>query len=404
MSNISPREKGLLIILIMGVIIFITYMFVYKPIIEKVADLKNRVSELDNKVKEAENKEVYIKEFNAKKQELELKEIEFAKKFPEDFSLIDGIVLMRRLNSLQPEIRFISLDFDKKPENSENQNIDNQSNSSNSSNSNVKRLDLTFTAKYSSVRKLLENIVDKIEPKVVVTGINIVGKENILNNQNDSKSDNKNVNPDLQVTLNLEVITYKPAAKLNEKLKVNEYKSQGEKGKENIFMPFKGMGKTPFVVEDYKNLIKNPKIENGVVDPGEDFYVGLRPVKMDGPAVELGRTGASTEAIFDDDGGITNIRFEFIKKDKKYYFRYSTDKMKYPIDGSFKEFKPRYGQKIILGIFGKQITETNDNIGANVYITNKTDIPVVVTVRGDRPNNSCIKVNKVYGEIIEYRN
>lgn len=115
-----------------------------------------------------------------------------------------------------------------------------------------------------------------------------------------------------------------------------------------------------------------------------DFYVSLKPESSDLPTVLVGKTEDKnrTTYVYADSNTLENIEFQFKKEIDKYYYKYSTKNSKFPSDGSWHDFTP-VGSSINVKIYSSQRNSKADSAGANINIVNTSGLKVRFEIEDD---------------------
>lgn len=121
-------------------------------------------------------------------------------------------------------------------------------------------------------------------------------------------------------------------------------------------------------------------------DQNYDFVMSVRPVNSDLPTVMLGRSKdySKQSYVTADNPGITNVEMYLIQKDGKYYYRYKAGKFTFPPDANSdgEQFSIK-GNNISIMIYSNKRVDKSDVSGVNLKIYNKTDKTVNITIDGD---------------------
>jgi len=151
----------------------------------------------------------------------------------------------------------------------------------------------------------------------------------------------------------------------------------------------------------WKDLIKFGKINPFQSDGGTyissnesseedkfDFYVSLKPETSDLPTVIVGNAEDKnrTTYVYADSNVIENIEFQFKKENSKYYYKYSTKDEKFPSDGTWLDFTP-VGSDIKIKIYSSQRNSKTDSAGANIAVTNTSGLKIRFEIEDDDKTN-----------------
>jgi type IV pilus assembly protein PilO len=125
-----------------------------------------------------------------------------------------------------------------------------------------------------------------------------------------------------------------------------------------------------------------------------DFVMSVRSISSDLPTIMLGRANDSARDtyVYGDSNSVENVEIYLTKKDDKYYYKYKASKGTYPMQfsGEGIDFKPGSGS-IGLKIYSNRRTADSDKAGANIKIVNNTDKVVNVSIEND--DNTAPRVN-----------
>lgn len=121
-------------------------------------------------------------------------------------------------------------------------------------------------------------------------------------------------------------------------------------------------------------------------DQNYDFVMSVRPVNSDLPTVMLGRSKdySKQSYVTADNPGITNVEMYLTQKDGKYYYKYKAGKFTFPPDANSdgEQFSIK-GNNISIMIYSNKRVDKSDVSGVNLKIYNKTDKTVNVIIDGD---------------------
>lgn len=167
---------------------------------------------------------------------------------------------------------------------------------------------------------------------------------------------------------------------------------EGPYGRENPFAEYDGYG-------------SDMPIANQQISPNgqkNDFLINLYPVIADPPTVVISRDGDKTgkTAVFADNNEFENVEIEFIQKDNRYYYHYTTQRQSYPADyGEMVEFKPA-GDSIRMLVVSYPRSSDDDKSGAAVSVLNKTNLKTAVSVINDDQEFPRFKAVKLFGDVV----
>lgn len=169
-------------------------------------------------------------------------------------------------------------------------------------------------------------------------------------------------------------------------------------GKEN---PFDGAVEANVISSIIEDIGKNIKKQS------YDFVMSVRPVASDLPTIMLGRANDNSKRtyVYADSPKIDNVEIYFTKKDNKYYYKYKTSRDKYPMeyDKVGEEFVLT-GDNINFKIYSERRIGETDLSGANVKIYNNTDKTVNIVVDTDDTNKPRVVITGQGGSVQVTRN
>lgn len=128
-----------------------------------------------------------------------------------------------------------------------------------------------------------------------------------------------------------------------------------------------------------------------------DFVLSSKPMSSDFPSVIMGKAKDSTRTtyVYADSNKPEDVELILTKEGNKYYYKYKTSKGTYPKDfnGNGVEFIPELGTSINVDVFSESRTDSDDEAGVKLKITNNTDMLVNVNISGDDSTNPRIIVD-----------
>lgn len=164
----------------------------------------------------------------------------------------------------------------------------------------------------------------------------------------------------------------------------------GQYGKENPFDPFEGYVANKQPLDSYKLIsIKN------------DFFITVNPLSADVPTVMIGKQGSNSAGSYAtaDNAGVENVEIQLTEKDGKYYFRYKTQGESYPSDyKQLAEFNP-YGDSINIGIISAPRNSAGDRSGISLTVLNTTKLRANVFVSFDDKSSPRVNIAKTTGDV-----
>lgn len=166
---------------------------------------------------------------------------------------------------------------------------------------------------------------------------------------------------------------------------------QNQYGKDNIFDGSMNIS-PPQTVEEVNNAGK----------PKYDFVMSVKPQNSDFPAIMLGKANDKDRQtyVYADSNKVENIEIVLEKDKDKYYYKYKTSKDSYPIKFNNEkiEFDPN-STEVHLNILSSKRISGEDNLGANVKLINKTDKKIIVVVEGEDTSSPRVKIEGEGGNI-----
>lgn len=401
--KISKREKILLGILVVWLILFGYFKYVYagqKSKLEKLRTeritLQAKLDTVNAQINSIKNKESDVKVLNSKIQDkskllyptiaqekiiIELDSLMSKSKLKGTIGFSDIAVQAVEVkkpeekknaqSSLQPLADQYNSTFNK---NSNNVNVaENKNNGTatapktDASGSTVEQMkvNLTFSGSYSNVIDFIKNI-ETNSKKIIIANINL---------SQVSKTD---------VSGSCELNFYAVPKVSNEDEEYMKWNYSNNYGKAN---PFDGGNSVSI----------NTTIEQANAPKKEvyDFVLSARSINSDLPTIMLGKADDSSKStyVYADSNGKEPIEIYFIQKDNKYYYKYKTSRGSYPMqyNGDGIEFKPK-NNVIALKVFSDKRINADDKASADVKIINKTDKLVTAIVSDDDSSNPRVNI------------
>ena len=133
-----------------------------------------------------------------------------------------------------------------------------------------------------------------------------------------------------------------------------------------------------------------------------DFFMTLKPIVSDVPTVMIGKKGdaSSKTYLYADNAYNEDVEIELTQSGSNYYYRYKTRTGSYPAKSSKPELFTPIGNQIVLEIMSSKRQSTDDNSGANIKITNSTDLTVQANVLFDDKKDHRAKFVKGTGTVV----
>lgn len=391
----SKREKVLLYILLVIVILFGYYNYIYLKQSAKVLGLREERQKLETKlnmlnsqINSIQNRESDLKVLNTKIQDksmtlypviaqekiiVELDQLMTKSNVTGNLSFTEPAIqqiVESKQNSPKAEVSSLQSlvdQFDTITKDTSKANASSQAaaqskaminghNTAALSKAELMRVTLSFRGSYANTISFIQNIENHIK-KVAINKV-------ILSQ---SAKD--------EVTGSFELEFYAVPKLSNEDEEYMKWSYSNSYGKSN---PFDGGSAVSFssTIEDSSIVKKDPY----------DFVMSVRSISSDLPTIMLGRANDSARNtyVYADSNSNENVEIYLTKKDDKYFYKYKTSKGTYPMQftGEGLEFKPGSGS-IGLKVYSNRKTADSDKAGANIKIVNNTDKVVNVSVEND---------------------
>lgn len=404
--KISKREKILLIVLAVVLIVGIYYRFVFSSQKEKLNSLIQQKDECDKKLQNI-NKQIILKN----KTELDIKEIN--SKIKDMTSIIfpsinqeSFIVYVNKLledNNLQgtaltfSDIKAVPVEEIKKDEKDDktsslkgiideyngvptkNKSVSNDKKTSNDNKNDNKdkpsaqdiSLSINFKGSYANLLNFIKAL-EVYQKKIIVSNLQI----------------NQSTNDEVIGSMQLEFYAI-PKILDDDKDFFNwDYKNQY--GKDN---PFDGSGTTlPVGTNSASSQVSQTQF---------DFLMSVKPISSDLPTIMLGKSKDTMKEtyVYADNPGVENVEIYFTQNGDSYYYKYKTGRDSYPkqYNGEGEKFNPS-GDSINLEIYSCKRNASSDTSGINLTLYNKTNKQVNILIDGDdtdRPRVSIFKEGNV---------
>lgn len=116
-----------------------------------------------------------------------------------------------------------------------------------------------------------------------------------------------------------------------------------------------------------------------------DFAMNVKPYNSDLPTVTLGKTNDSQRKtyVYADNPLVEDVEIYFSEVEGKYFYKYKTNRDKYPKDfNEWIEFNP-LSKTINIIIYTHKRNSENDMSGVNIKLYNETDKRVFIRIIGD---------------------
>ncbi|CAH2214670.1 hypothetical protein [Tepidibacter aestuarii] len=238
---------------------------------------------------------------------------------------------------------------------------------------------ISYKGKYKDLITFLEHI-ETYEKKILINNISI------------SKSKKNNTDEDGIVTEE-NSITGSIALDFYSVPKIHEQDEEYLKwdfdngyGKGNPFVPFSG----------YHEYNENNRVINN------DFIMTVKPISSDLPTVIMGRAmdKLGRSYVYADNQNFEDVEFQLIQVDKKYYYKYKTQGESYPKDyeNNMIEFDP-HGTAVNIKIISNKRNSEEDTSGINLSLINKTNLKLNVNIDYEDDKNPRVKVVNKLGNV-----
>lgn len=408
--KITNREKIMLIILAVFIVLGLYYNFIYFRQINKIKDLNVEKQGYKTKIDELQKDKVLnvkikkdIKICNAKIYEA-VKEF-FPSIIEEKIIVIlddminknniqcdsvsitgasDEKVVEKKSNDKKKENALDAmvnqyknidgvLDNSAKKENNKENNKDNK----NEANQEAKKISIAiaFKGTHDDVMKFIDEIKGFYK-RIIIKNLNITAEgDNLTGNM---------------------VLDFYAVPKFEEEdIDYNKWQFDGEYGKTNMF---KDNSSGKITLNTKSNNEEKKELEN-------NFYISVKPLSSDLPTFMMGKAKDSQKStyVYADSNGVENGEIYFIQKNDKYYYKYKISGEAYPKNFVEEEFKP-YGSSINLKIYSTPRNSVSDMSGANIKIYNKTNLKANVSISQDDKERPRINILKQGGSIEVNRN
>ncbi|WP_069649464.1 hypothetical protein [Caloranaerobacter ferrireducens] len=383
--KLSKREKHLLIILLFTILIAIYYKIVISDQLKKINDLeqtakiyrtkvKNVKIELENEV----NQDVEYKILNEKI--INLSSMLLPEMFQEKIIIsIDEMIKKSNisgniLNFSGPNIDTVSeerenredeeylikklveeyYDLSKKINKNRKEENENTKADVETKENRVEKMtmDIFYTGRYENLVKFID-LIQNYDKKLLIKNLNII------RNSDNEISGNIKIDFFAVPLLNLVYDDF------------TVWNFEDNYGKQNPFYSSKvntGIGKA-----------------NESNEISYDFAMNVKPYNSDLPTVTLGKTNDSQRKtyVYADNPLVEDVEIYFSESEGKYFFKYKTNRDKYPNDfNKWVEFIP-LSNSINIIIYTHKRNSENDMSGVNIKLYNETDKRVFIRITGD---------------------
>ncbi len=243
-------------------------------------------------------------------------------------------------------------------------------------------------------------------------------KKSSANNTNNSESKNKNTVHYMKCEVDFEG-SYEGLNKLLNAIEKNEKKivvnsvtlSQDTMGsiKGTIYLEIYSIPKIDNDLEEYlkwdfnntygKNVPFETGMASGIVKKDKDandFIISVKSSTSELPTIMVGKANDSlgTTYVYADSNTEENVEMILNQEGDKYYYKYKTSNGTYPAnyDGLGSEFVP-VSKNIVLNVLSENRVSTSDNSEMKLKIINNTDRLAEVSISGDDVNNPRVVID-----------
>lgn len=401
--KMSKREKVLIIILALLIIVYGYYEYIYKNQISKINELKtqkvtleNKLNFLNNMIADLDKNESDFKILNSKIQDTSkilYPYISQEKIITELDKIITNSNIIGAFNfsevSVQP-IKNNNKEEDKKTKESflqptvdeynnitdntkknigNNKNEDeNKTYSNNDLNIEQMQATLSFRGNYNSIINLIKNI-ESNSKKIFITNINL------------NQSDKNEISGSCQ-------LEFYAIPKIDNYVEDEEYIKWNYNENYGKANPFDGGNSI-----NISNTIEESSI---IKKNSYDFVMSVRSMNSDLPTIMLGKANDNSKNtyVYADSNSKENVEIVITKENNNYYYKYKTSRGSFPIqyNGNGVKFQP-LNEYISLKIYSNKRLNNDDNAGANIKIINKTDKIINVEIESDDTLNPRINIS-----------
>lgn len=426
--KISERDKSLLIILGIVLILFGYYKFVFTKQMDKISKLNSQKKECELKLNQMKNNgnlatktESEVKILNSK---IEDKSNIFFNSLPQENLILLMDNMLKKSEISNNSINFSDPTSEKAGESNtsstqkattnennmlyklidEYRNLTGDKQNSTLQSADQNKVSSTNAAKTPanavSNTKTADNSVLKTEITMDYSGsyYNMMTLLGLFENYNKRiivKSINIAANKDAGVAGSMVIDFYSIPKLTDTDDSESKWELNNTYGKDNPFLAFASKG------------TENKGAETNQAEKiAADFMMTSKPTSSDLPTVVLGRAKDSTMStyVYADSEGIENVEIVFTEKNGKLYYKYKTSFGAHPSNFAQigEEFTPS-GDGINLVVYSTKRNSAEDKSGANIKVTNDTGKNVTVKVIGDDSQRPRISVLAVKGNVKEER-
>lgn len=346
--KLTQRDKKLLFVLGILLILFVPYYFIVRPYSEKTIALENEAAELENRRNQLYELETRREEFEGGIKEAEKEQEKLLNCFPSELSQEGSLLFLYNTEQLIP-ITLSQVSFGelvREPE----EGIKGMCASS----------QILYSVNYKNFKEFLA-YVQNYKDRMVISSLSAVYTGEL----------------DL-VTGSLTLEQYAIAGE--ERKPVRLVKPSISEGSSNIFMQASGIA--------------------SVQEEAADFFLMLSRPKAEVDSVIFGKTKDSSEKTYltSKENKLQEAAISFKGKEGSYIANYQIGDVKYATDGTGISFDKE--GNIRLEILSSPRTEKEDQVEVRLEIINKTDKTVYVEVKNDDADRPRVTVTGKTGEVI----
>lgn len=401
--KLTKREKAMLALLGMIILVFLISNYIYKPQAASISALKEKLAAerlnlqrlkveispdnqaykeykiLNQKIYDStlayfpeikQDKFIVILDDMIKASELKVNSISFSVATDKGFEEEEVLAEADQKTILQ---QLMEVYFKKKPSMEEAASEDNNTGSEKTLEGEVDRISitLTFNGSYKNITDFIREI-ENYEKKIIIDSINIVRDKNGILNGNIK-------------------LDFFAVPKLHQQdQKFYEWRLTDIYGKENPFVAFDSYAAGGTNTGTYSSA-----------EPA-DFIMTVKPITSDMPTIALGKT-KDKEAktyVYADNIGMENVELVLDEKDGKFYYKYRTNYESYPknYEAEMVGFTPGQGS-INLTINSNPRKSKDDTSGVNITIINNTTKVLQIEIEDDDKSSPRVNIVKKIGRI-----
>ncbi|MDD2433358.1 MAG: hypothetical protein PHX01_06675 [Clostridia bacterium] len=371
----SERDKLLITIVAVVLIVVCYFMFLMPPVLDKVKVLRNQGEDLEKQIVEAQNVIGQSDAISEQYKFLNAKILAFSENF---FQKIEQERIILILDQLLAEsgLQAKSISF-KEPQNLSLVDFSPDKIAVLQSRKDLPCLEvsLAYNGSFNQLLSFLGKI-NEHNKKILVKDVNLV---------NASKQNNIS-----SLTGNIALEFYAVPSLLNG---TNGALVWSEEEMIGLSDPFSGASLV--------GIFKDPAEEG--VDEFCDFVLTVKPITADLPTIVLGiDDDISAESfVFADNPGVEDVELRLFMHEGEYLCTYKTTKESYPYSGLGVAIPFVNGdQKIVMKIFSNPRTSVEDQRGVNFNLYNETDKPLFVYLINEDPLRPRVNFGELSSNII----